>query len=398
MIDNSGTRLVRSRPSLVRPFLLSAIIALLATLLFAQLLPYYAPGLLRFEHVMGDVRTAYLSDRLPSQHPHVAIVSITDETLKDSKVLQPIDRALLARLVDAIDAAGAKVIGIDILSARTPPPDGEDMLIDAIKRAKAKVVLAAADERVGLPKAHIEHQARFIAATGRQAGFINFATERDGVVRFKALPSKASAYQQSFANLLAQGFGVRPDETHRRIAWLLEPRDGSDTFLTVPAEVLLKPAGDPAAERLRAQLVNKIVIVGGFFNDIDRHLTPLTTRAGDPQAGAVIHAHIAAQLVDRRSINQLEADSLGLKLELAIVAGLAFLVGWRFRLQNQGLLLGSVATIAIILVDSFVFWQWRIILPIVLALMAWFLGEFAGRYLGRWLGPRNLDRSRWFVK
>ena len=61
----------------------------------------YAPGLLRFEHVLGDVRTAYLSDRLPSQHPHVAIVSITDDTLKDSKVRQPIDRALLARLVDA---------------------------------------------------------------------------------------------------------------------------------------------------------------------------------------------------------------------------------------------------------------------------------------------------------
>jgi hypothetical protein len=60
--------------------------------------------------------------------------------------------------------------------------------------------------------------------------------------------------------------------------------------------------------------------------------------------------------------------------------------------------LGSLATIAIILVDTFVFWKWRIILPIVLALLAWFLSEFTGRYVGRWLGPRNVGRSRWFAK
>ena len=107
---------MRTRALFPRPFLLCAVFAVLATLLVAEIVPRYAPGLLRFEHMLGDVRTAYLSDRLPSQHPHVAIVSITDETLKDSKVRQPIDRALLARLVDAVDAAGAKVIGIDILS------------------------------------------------------------------------------------------------------------------------------------------------------------------------------------------------------------------------------------------------------------------------------------------
>ena len=35
------------------------------------------------------------------------------------------------------------------------------------------------------------------------------------------------------------------------------------------------------------------------------------------------------------------------------------------------------------------FWQFRIILPIVLALAAWFMGEFSGHYVGRWLGPRR---------
>lgn len=114
--------------------------------------------------------------------------------------------------------------------------------------------------------------------------------------------------------------------------------------------------------------------------------------------GALIHAQIAAEFADGRSVGQLEADSITLRLALAVVAGLAFLVGWRYRNKGQGLLLGSVATAGIVAVDTIVFWQFRIILPIVLALLAWFMGEFSGHYIGRWLGPRGSDRSRWFVR
>ena len=395
MTNDTGT--VRARALFPRPFLLSAVFAVLATLLFAEIVPRYAPGLLRFEHALGDVRTAYLADQLPSQHPHVAIVSITDETLKDNKVRQPIDRGLLARLVDAIDAAGAKVIGIDVLLARTPPPDNEAMLIDALKRAKARIVLAAADARIDLPKAHFDQQEKLFAAIGRPAGYINFATERDWVIRFKAQPQAGSRYPKSFAATLTENFGIKADQEHRRIAWLRQPLDHSDTFLTIPAEILLK-APDARSQNLRAGLKNKIVIIGGLFPDIDRHLTPLTGAANELQPGAVIHAHIAAEMVDGRHITQLETDSLALKLALLVVAAIAFLIGWRFRLTSQGLLLGSLATIAIILVDTFVFWKWRIILPIVLALLAWFLSEFTGRYIGKWLGPRDAGRSRWFVK
>jgi adenylate cyclase len=394
MIDSAESRLRPSRDAIVRPFVLAALVALASSLLLAELVPRFAPGLLRFEHVLGDARTAFLSDRLPSQHPHVAIVGISDDTLRESKIRQPIDRALLARLVEAIDAAGAKVIGIDILSARTPPPDNEDMLIAAIRKAKAKVVLAAVDERVGLSKAHLEHQARFIAATGRAAGFVNLATEHDWVVRFKAQPSQGSAYPDSFARLLAESYGAKVDDSRRRIAWLLEPRDGSDTFLTIPAEIVLKAPDDAGARAARARLKDKIVVIGGLFADLDRHLTPLTARTGELQPGVLIHAHIAAELVDGRSIGQLEVDTWRLRVGLAVVAALGFLVGWRFRLSRRGILLGSVATVAIIVVDTLVFWQWRIILPIVLALLAWFLGEFAGHYLGRWFGPRTLERSR----
>src|SRR3974390_2911669 len=102
-----------SRGRRAPPILLAALFAVLTTLLLADLMPRFAPGLLRFEHVMGDVRTHLLSDRLPSQHPNVAILAITDQTLSGYKTRLPIDRALLAHIVDALDAAGAAVIGLD---------------------------------------------------------------------------------------------------------------------------------------------------------------------------------------------------------------------------------------------------------------------------------------------
>jgi CHASE2 domain-containing sensor protein len=88
-----------------RPLVLSAIFALISTLILADLAPRYAPGLLRFEHYMGDVRTAFLSDQLPTQHPNVAVVTITDDTITGYKTILPVDRHLLARVVDALDAA-----------------------------------------------------------------------------------------------------------------------------------------------------------------------------------------------------------------------------------------------------------------------------------------------------
>jgi len=379
-----------------RPLLMAVVTAMLTALVLSDLMPRYAPGLLRIEHAMADLRTSLLSDRLASQHPHVAIVGITDQTLNPFKTELPIDRHLLARLVDAIDAAGATAIGIDILSLRSTPPDNEDMLVDAIRRSKAKVVLAAADERLGLSPAQIDRQAAFLAEAQRPAGYVNLATERDWVVRFKAQAAPGSRFSKSFAQLLVEAAGVTSNPNHRRIAWLREPRDGSDTFQTITAETLLGPATDPLVKAARDALKDKIVIVGGLLSGLDRHLTPLTSRTGEMMHGALIHAHIVAELLDGRSIGQLEVDSLGLRLGLAFLAGFGFLIGWRYRLKRKGILLSSLATIVILIVDTIVFWQWRIILPIVLALLAWFIGEFCGHWLGKWLGRRT-PRS-WFAQ
>jgi len=387
-----SNRSQRGRALFPRPVLLSAVFALLSTLLLAFLLPLFAPGLLRFEHAMGDLRTALMSDRLPSQHPRIAIVAVTDDTLNDLKTRLPIDAGVLARTIDAIDAAGAKVIGLDVLFVRSARPDNEAELIAAIRRAKAKIVLAAADERVPLSPRERERQQAFFRDSLRPAGYANLAIERDFIVRFKAQPYAGSAFPKSFAEALAENAGVASSTQRRRIAWLRAPADGSDTFFTLSADALLRPAGDPLLAAAKQSLRGKIVILAGMLSDIDVHRTPL-----QPMHGALIHAHILAGIVDGRSIGQIESGTVALPVTLAAITGLAFLVGWSLRYRQGGLLASSVATLIIIAIDTLVFWQFRIILPLVLALLAWFLGEFCGHYLGRWLGY-NSDRSRWFVK
>ena len=381
-----------------RPLIWSGVFALLATLLLTDLAPRYAPGLLRFEHYLGDVRTALLSDQLPSQHPSVAIVAITDDTLAGYRTYLPVDRDLLARVIEAVDAAGAKVIGLDFLF--TSPADGSEiLLIEAIRRARAKVVLAAADERIGLSQVQRDKQQAFFREVDRPVGYLNLATERDSVVRFMAQPNAEDkpAYPKSFAALIAESAGFTSSQDRARIAWLRTPRDGADTFLTISAEALLRPADDPVVQVLRAGLKDKIVLVGGTLREIDTHLTPLTNRHEEKMHGVTIHAQMVAQMVDGRSIAQLETNAFSLRLALASVTVLGFLVGWGFRRKRQGLLASGLATAVIIAIDTIVFWQFRIILPLVLALAAWFLGEFSGHYLGRWLGP-SADRPMWFAR
>jgi CHASE2 domain-containing sensor protein len=382
----------QSGPGIVRrvlPLFLSALFALGSTLALAELVPSYAPGLLRFDHYLGDARSAYLADRQPSQHPRVAIVGITDETLQDLSVRLPIDTELLTRLVQAIDAAGARAIGLDILFTRYTGTPTEQRFVQALRDARAKIVLAAVDARIALSPTQAARHKAFLDAVGRPAGFVNLAVERDWIVRFQAQPLINSAHPKSFARVLAEEGGTSHFSSSPRIAWLGPPADGTDAFLTIPGEVILGSATSPVARASLAGLRDKIVIVGGMFPDIDRHVTPLSVRTNERTPGVLIHANIAAAYVDGRSVGEPDTSLLPIRIILALLAGVGFLAGWRFRHTHKGLLAGSIATSLIIAVDIFVFWQFRIILPLVLALMAWFLGEFSGHYLGTWLGERK---------
>ena len=354
--------------------------ASLAGLIGLLFVPAFAPWVLRFEHWTADWRTALFSQRLTAPNSRIAIVAINDETLRDY-VSSPIDRSLLARIVTAINAAGARAIGLDVFFLKKTDPDKDAALIEALQMSGVEVVLGAIDESGELQPFQREFQSEFLTRTGRRAGYLNLKHERDDVVRYQASPWSGSTFPDSFARLLAKTAGSHELDSGLPISWLLPPTDGSGRFLVIPAQDLLAPqvSGGPAPPP--SLLKDRIVLVGGDFPFRDRHRTPLSVLSGETMPGVMVHAHILANMLDpQRGITEL--DALSVRILLVSLAVVAFLLGWHLWQSSLVHLLGwSFATAVLVAVDALVFIELRILLPFTLALAVWALSVSAGRSL-----------------
>ena len=350
-----------------------AAIALLCALLFV---PSFAPYLLRFEHWTADWRTALLADRAAGQNRAIGLVLINDDTLKDF-ASSPIDRGLLARIVQSIDQRGAKAIGIDVLFLKKTDPAKDQALLDAIAGAHAAIILGVLDERGDLQPFQREFQKDYIEKAGRRpAGYLNLHHDRDDVVRFTAGPTPALEHNKSFARLLAEAGGAAVlDDAGRPIPWLARPLDGSETFLAFTAQELM---ADPAKG---ASLKDRLVLVGGDFPLRDRHRVPLSARDGQLLPGVAIHAQIVAAMLDpKRAIAEL--DPVVARSILIAIALAGFAVGWRLWRSSIIHSLGAGFATAVLLgIDAFCYKELRLLLPFTLVLVAWMAGLTAGMSL-----------------
>lgn len=299
------------------------------------------------EHWTGDIRTGLFSHRPKRQHDQIALIAVDDATMQPYPYRSPIDRRLLANLVTELDKAGVRGIGLDFLFLKPTEPTKDDQLVAAIRQARTRVVVAVGDSRVGLLPDQTKYQNAFLAASGAIAGYANLLTGGDRIVRYVAKP-KDAAFQKSFALALAMPNAAAPTGGRRRIAWSLSPRNGDDRFFSIPAHVLVTPQGrpTPVAGALLSRIKGKVVIIGGDFPDIDRHQVPMLTWRGeeDEIPGMVIHAQVAAQLLDARAIEHLGRDLLH-----ALFAALAALGLW-FGLRHGFVAVSLYATTASVLV------------------------------------------------
>jgi CHASE2 domain-containing sensor protein len=361
--------------------------------LFAILLSYLFhwfaldfPTALRFEHQLADWRTGFLSDRRPSQHPEIAVVLVDDSTLKNFPYTSPVDRGLSAKLLQRIDAAGAKAIALDFIYQHATEPEKDQVLLAAIRDAKAKVILGAADERTfAFSTDDHEYQQKFLALTGRQAGYLNLDADADEVVRHRLGPSPGGAFQQSFASLIAAADGKAGSAGADRIAWLRRPADNADTFFTAKAETIL--GNGAVSSAMREQLNGRLVLVGGAFPDRDLHRTPLFNEDGEGGRGTIhgvfLHAQILAQILDGRIVRELPGWPT-----VFLVSFFGFILGRHFYRRGFSLVSGSVSAAALIGLDLLLFWQFRAVVPYLAASCAWLVGGVCGY--------RSIPLENWF--
>src|SRR5690606_8477271 len=100
----------------------SAALGATVALLLTQMTPIKA-----FEAFAADVRISLFGGVMPERHD-IAIIAVDEAALRRFPFRSPVNRAFLARLVEAIDRRGARVIGVDLLLDRPTIPEDDAAL------------------------------------------------------------------------------------------------------------------------------------------------------------------------------------------------------------------------------------------------------------------------------
>ena len=354
---------------------------------------------------LGDFRTALFSPRAAAQRADIAVVLIGETTLLDYDVRSPISGRLLGKVIEGIDRAGPKAIGLDFIFDRRTPYSAE--FLAATKRVKSPLVLGAVDDRIsGLPKESLETQAEILAAIGRPVGHLLLehkagllATGND-TIRYVAGPYRGLLRRDSLASMLARAAKYNHEPANRLIAWQLEPTDTSQPLfltLTVPRHPQDGVGGDTGTvvpDSWAELLHDRVVLVGANMVDRDQHTTPLSVIDGRRVPGVMIHAQALAQRLDGSTGHSRDIRALPIWstfLFVTLVALVCFAAGRRYRSGTHKKVLGALGLCLIGVVSVLAFWLWQVDLPSGALALAWVAGTVGGNYgdwVLSWLGSR----------
>jgi CHASE2 domain-containing sensor protein len=294
----------------------------------------------RIEDFVGaDRRTIWLARQAPDQRSDIALVTIDEETLRDYPFVSPIPRKMLAALVDEIDSAAPKAIGLDIIVERRSL--GDQDLIRAIAGAKHPVILGGLDDRyASLSREQLDAQEEFIRASGASVGHLwlehktGAFNKDDGTVRYIAASNKGHPRRESFSYALAKAAGYTHRPASGVIAWLLPPKDQSVPLFVQVNVRRHTPDQFASGYKLLSSaeldlLKGRIVLVGADMTDRDQHRTPLFVRDGRLSPGVIVHAQAIAQIIDGdRDIREMSATA---RLVLLFAMGLICLTASSFH-------------------------------------------------------------------
>ena len=319
----------------LRPRVLAGIATGLAAVLW--LATYTAP-LRQLEAWTIDLRLGLLAPPSPARE-RIVIVAIDEQVLAELPYRSPIDRGLMADLVDAVDGASPRAIGLDLLFDQATEPAKDGRLRQRLLEAAAPVVVAWGERRHGLTPAQVAYLESFIE--GLRPGEAIFRPDPlDGRVR---IVNEAGGEVPAFAAaLLAAATGQRPTAQPFFLAPALPAAEGA--FRVLPARVVLQ---DPQA--VRPWLQDRIVLIGATLPGQDRH--EIARGIGSLSTpGVEVHGHVLARLID--GFQPQPAPAWAMPAMLLLVAGISVvLVGLRMRTRTRLLLGGTVvlALLAIVL-------------------------------------------------
>ena len=337
--------------------LLSLAAMLACAVIVSVLLPRYIPLIGSAERWLDDLRVSLLAPAEP-QHPDIIVVAITEDTLAGLPYRSPVDRGFIADLVEWLDSAGVRAIGIDMLFDQPTEPAKDDRLREVVLGATAPTVVAWADTEDGLT----ERQAAYLNAymAGVDRGFANLMTDpHRGAVRW-IYPGREHDGKMTpgFVGAMLSAVGIVPPDRPITLAYRSPPEPGASSFRTFPAHALkLLP---------KAWFAGKIVLIGPDLPHIDRHRTPQLGESPGMSTntpGVVIHAHALAQLLDGRKAAEID---IGVEIITVLVCAVVAMLIASFNLPvGVHTAIGAIAFASVWLVGFVLYSVGGPLLPLV---------------------------------
>jgi signal transduction histidine kinase len=247
---------------------------------------------------LRDVALRLLPTRAAAR---TTVVAIDERALREIGPW-PWPRAVIARLVDGIGAAGARAAVLDILLAEPRPGDAQ--LAAAMHRVPTAAVCVLIEGQRWIVPAPAIAEAATVAHG-------NFELDRDGILRRFASTKQSDDRAYTALSLEAASF-VR--DVHVPVG-----RSIALAFRTPPRTIPIVSATDVLRGNART-LRNRIVFVGPTALGLgDRVLTPVSS-ASLPDPGVTVHAASTESLLRGEAIRELPPIAAGAIAGLAVSA------------------------------------------------------------------------------
>lgn len=244
------------------------------------------------EKKLADIRVAALEVPKPPSD-QIIVVALDEDTLAQFTYRSPIDRAFIASLIERIDTAGAKAIGVDVLIDQASDPAKDEQLYSIVRAAKTPLHFSFTSDSAFVTEPQLEYMRAFVPADKRMDSRL-LSDPFDGLVRRINPGGIVSGdkvtydddHPPSFAAVMARYLDARQPEEPREIAWRPLSADGEDPIPVISANYV--PHLPPEI------FAGKVVLIGAVLSITDRHPTPLTIiDDGDRglMPGVLIQAH-----------------------------------------------------------------------------------------------------------
>ena len=266
------------------------------------------------------------------------------ETILDDRIVlvntgNP-DRMVLHKMLERIEAAQPRVVGIDLF-LDSEKDSLTDALLQRTFQKNNNIVLVTSLENFDEEKGYFEREGSChpMFREFTKTGFSNFPANRTQTIRMFSPETNVQNYKaRSFATEISLIYDSTSFKSLKKRGNELERihfNANEDSFLKFEPEVVLDSAVD-----LSKVMKDKIVLIG-YLNDfqpddpiVDRFFTPLNQKyAGrtiPDMYGLVLHANIIRMLLDRDYVNYFPKWATFI-FALALVYANTFFFFWNYK-------------------------------------------------------------------